>query len=289
MNQRQNCIGIVGSITLDDIKVTDRQYRKMGGVITYAGLTYRRHGLSVLGVSNLAGQDSGIKSKLVEFGIEILSGKSKQTTHFVNNQDGPRRDQMMIQAARKIEFKQIQQIIGVVDGLHLGPLHPLDIDPQTYLMLKNSNQKIFLDVQGLTRKIVDRQICTAVSEHLASGLQTAHIIKANGRENRAILDFYRINLAEFMHRFKIEEYVVTLGINGGFVQTCLGDKIDYKAAASGAVEDPTGAGDVFFAAYIVNRFFKQMQIRDACQSAAKIAARQIAGNYIPFSQLYPDN
>ncbi len=288
MNQRQNYIGIVGSITMDDIELTDRHYRKVGGVVAYAGLTYRRHGLSVLGISNLARQDSRIKSKLAAHGIEIICGKSKQTTHFVNRQNGPRRNQMMTQTARKIEFKQIQPIIGVVDGLHLGPLHPLDIDPQTYLMLKNSNQKIFLDVQGLIRKIVDRQVCTAVSKHLASGLRTAHIIKANGRENQAMLDFYQLNLSEFMHRFKIEEYVVTLGSNGGFVLTGLGDKIDYNAAASSAVEDPTGAGDVFFAAYIVNRFFEQIQIREACQSAAKVAARQVAGTYIPFSQLNPD-
>jgi hypothetical protein len=288
MNQLQNCIGIVGSITMDDIELTDRHYRKVGGVITYAGLTYRRHGLSVLGVSNLARQDSKIKSKLAAHGIKIICGKSKQTTHFVNRQNGPRRDQMMTQTARKIEFKQIQQIIGVVDGLHLGPLHPLDIDPVAYSMLKNTNQKIFLDVQGLTRRIADRQVHRGISIHLAAGLQVANIIKANEREHRTMLDFYQLNLSEFMRRFKIEEYVVTLGINGGFVQTCFGDRIDYNAAASGAVEDPTGAGDVFFAAYIVNRFFNQMQIRNACQSAARVAARQVAGNYIPFSQLNPD-
>ena len=78
---------------------------------------------------------------------------------------------MVTQKARKIEFKQIQSIIGVVDGLHLGPLHPLD--------------------------------------------------------------------TEFMHRFKIEEYVVTLGNMGGFVQTRIGDKINFDAAASEAVRDPT--------------------------------------------------
>jgi sugar/nucleoside kinase (ribokinase family) len=44
--------------------------------------------------------------------------------------------------------------------------------------------------------------------------------------------------------------------------------------------DPTGAGDVFLAAYIVSRFVNQKDIPDACIYAAKIAARQVAGKYI---------
>ena len=163
MKKRQNCIGIVGSTTIDDVVLTNRRYRKLGGVISYAGLTYRRYGIPVLAISNLARQDFGIKSKLAAHGIEILGVKSKQTTHFVNSQDGQRRHQMIMQKARKIDFKQIQPIMGNVDGLHLGPLHPLDIDPQAYSMLKSSNQQIFLDVQGLTRRIVDGQVHQAVA------------------------------------------------------------------------------------------------------------------------------
>jgi sugar/nucleoside kinase (ribokinase family) len=253
----------------------------------YAGLTYRRWGAPVLAVSNLARQDSKIKPKLAAYGIELLSGKSMQTTHFVNRHQGSHCHQMMTQTARTIDVKQIQPIVDVVDGLHLGPLHPLDIDPQAYSMLRNSNQKIFLDVQGLTRRVVHRQVLRGVSSHLAAGLQTAHIIKANGGECQAILDFYQLNLSEFVQSFHIDEFVVTLGGGGGFVQTRKGDKIDYDAVSFGMNGDPTGAGDVFFAAYIYNRFVNQVQICEACRSAARIAARQVAGTYISYRQLNP--
>ncbi len=288
MNHRQNRIGIVGSTTIDIIQLADRQYRKIGGVISYAGLTYRRHGISVLAVSNLARQDSWIETKLKASGIEFLSGESKHTTRFVNCHRGARCHQLMTQKARSIRAKQIRPIVDDVDCLHMGPLHPLDIEPQAYSMLKNSNRKIFLDVQGLTRRIVHRQVYPGVSIHLAAGLQSADIVKANGLEHRAVLDFYHLKLTEIMDRFNIEEFVVTLGKNGGFVQTGNGDTINYDAASAGAGGDPTGAGDVFFAAYIANRFFERMKIRDACQSAARLAARQVAGNYITCRQLNPE-
>ena len=88
-----------------------------------------------------------------------------------------------------------------------------------------------------------------------------------------------------MQQFKIEQSVVTLGAKGGFVQTSGGDKIRYDSGRLEAQGDPTGAGDVFFAAYLVNHVFNRMKILDACQSAARIAARQIEGNFIPHHQL----
>jgi hypothetical protein len=285
MKQHLKRIGIVGSATLDDIRIADRRYHKIGGVIPYAGLTYRYCGLSVIAVINLASRDSNIKSKLEAHGIETLSGKSRYTTHFINSQNGARRHQRLLQSARKIEFGQILPIMDTVEGLHLGPLHPLDIDPRVYLMIKYSAPKKFLDVQGLTRRIAGQQVQLEVSPHLAAGLQSAHIVKANGHEHRAMLSFYRLNPREFMHRFNIEEYVVTLGDKGGFVQTRMGEKISYNAASPLAGGDPTGAGDVFFAAYIANRFSKTLPVRDACRAAARLAARQVAGKFLTRAQL----
>ena len=88
-----------------------------------------------------------------------------------------------------------------------------------------------------------------------------------------------------MTRFKIEESVVTLGKNGGFVHTRNGETFQYAAAPVNSAFDPTGAGDVFFAAYIVSRFSDRMHIPEACRYAARIAARQVEGNYITINRL----
>jgi sugar/nucleoside kinase (ribokinase family) len=49
--------------------------------------------------------------------------------------------------------------------------------------------------------------------------------------------------------------------------------------------DPTGAGDIFFAAYVVGRFMKKMDISNACAYATELTALQISGNYITEDRL----
>ena len=147
--------------------------------------------------------------------------------------------------------------------------------------MQNSNLKICLDLQGYTRKVKNEKVYRCISDQVNAGLVLADIIKANEFEYKAILAFFRITLAELMQRFKIEECVITLGRKGGFVQNCRGELFHYDAAVAETPLDPTGTGDVFFAAYIVSRFADNKNIPDACVYAAEIAARQVEGNYIP--------
>ncbi len=276
---------MVGSTTIDKIVAGDQNYFKLGGVTTYAGITYRRHGIPALIVSNLAERHFEIIKNLKAEKVEIFNAASDQTTHFVNYIQGDRRYQELLQQACPITAEQIQAMIHRVDGLHLGPLHPLDIDPAALNLLRKSNLPIFLDVQGYTRMVQNKKVYPCVSGHLAAGLMPAHIIKANGIEHQAMLDFYQMNLSELMLRFQIAESVVTLGENGGFVRTQSGKAFKYAAAPANSAVDSTGAGDVFFAAYIVSRFSYQMNIPDACRYAARIAAQQVEGKYITANQL----
>ena len=120
---------------------------------------------------------------------------------------------------------------------------------------------------------------------MAAGLTLAHIAKANETECNAILAFFQMTLAELMRHFKIEEFVVTLGDKGGFVQKQSGETFHYDAAMIKKPVDPTGSGDVFLAAYIVSRFVDKKDIPDACIYAAEIAAQQVEGKYITIDQL----
>jgi sugar/nucleoside kinase (ribokinase family) len=278
-------IGIVGSTTIDKIVARDQSYLKLGGVTTYAGITYRRHGIPALIVSNLAKRDFKVVKNLKAEKIDVFNAASNQTTHFVNYIQGDKRNQELLQQAGPINADQIQAMIHRIDGLHLGPLHPLDIDPGALALLRKSNLPIFLDVQGYTRMVRNKTVYPSVSGHLAAGLMSAQIIKAIGFEQQSILDFYQMNLTELMARFKIEESVITLGKNGGFVRTQSGKTFKYTANPVNSPVDSTGAGDVFFAAYIVSRFPNQMHIPDACRYAARIAAKQVEGKYITINQL----
>ena len=278
-------IGVVGSTTIDKIVTGDESGLKLGGVTTYAGITYCRQGIPAVIASNVAHQDRLILNALKTEKIDVFRGATDRTTHFVNYTQGHRRRQEIPQRASPIFFDQIQSILDRVDGLHLGPLHPHDIDPAAFSLLHQSDLPIFLDVQGFTRVVKNRYVYPSVSDHLTAALGTAQVIKANEDEYHAILEFYHLNLLEIMMRFKIDESLVTLGENGGFVQTRDGKIFKYAADYVGTPDDSTGAGDVFFAVYISNRYSKQMQISDACRNAARIAARQVEGNFISLEKL----
>jgi sugar/nucleoside kinase (ribokinase family) len=280
MNLLKNGIGIVGSTTIDKIIAEDHSFLKLGGVTTYAGITYRRHGIPVFIISNIAEQDLEVMAKLRAEDILVFSTKSDLSTYFVNYNRGDIRYQELLQQAGSIKIGQIQSIIDRVDGLHLGPLHPLDIEMGVLRSLHDSNLKIFLDVQGYTRMVKNKKVYRSVSVQMTAGLTLARIVKANEAEYHAILAFYQMTLAELMHCFKIEEFVVTLGDKGGFVQKQNGETFHYDAALVKTPVDSTGAGDVFLAAYVVSRFVDKIDIPDACMYAAKIAARQVEGKYI---------
>ena len=88
-----------------------------------------------------------------------------------------------------------------------------------------------------------------------------------------------------MKSFDIEESVITLGPDGGWVESIAGGKTDFSAEKVEAAVDPTGAGDVFFAAYLASRLFNNQNIADACRNAARLAGRQVAGRHITHDRL----
>jgi sugar/nucleoside kinase (ribokinase family) len=54
----------------------------------------------------------------------------------------------------------------------------------------------------------------------------------------------------------------------------------YGAGPATALRDPTGAGDVFLAAYLICRLRDNAPIPVALGYAAGLAAKQVAGTYI---------
>jgi sugar/nucleoside kinase (ribokinase family) len=59
----------------------------------------------------------------------------------------------------------------------------------------------------------------------------------------------------------------------------------YDAKKIHGPADPTGAGDIFLAAYVVGRILHNKNIAEACVSAAKLSARQLEGKHITGNEL----
>lgn len=285
MNPLKKGIGILGSTTIDRIIAENSHHQKIGGVTTYAGITYRRHGIPVFIASNMAENDLKYLDKLTAKNIVVFRLNSDHSTTILNRYKGDQRYMEILHQASSIEFSQIQSILEKVDCLHLGPLHPYDIEAGALNSLRTSGRMVILDVQGYTRMIRNRKVFQRVCSLMPTALELAHVAKANESEAKAILDFFGLTLGELMNRFEIEEFVVTLGKKGGFVQTSNGDIFHYDAKKIHGPADPTGAGDVFLAAYVVGRILLNKNISEACASAAKLSARQLEGKYITSNKL----
>jgi sugar/nucleoside kinase (ribokinase family) len=119
-----------------------------------------------------------------------------------------------------------------------------------------------------------------VSKHLSSVLKICRVAKANESELEAILRYFKMDLGKLLTTYGVEEFIVTKGRQGGYARDHSGCEYPYNAVKIQTMQDPTGAGDVFFAAYTLGRFHKNLNIAGACSFAAKLAANQISGRYI---------
>jgi len=274
-------IAVIGSTTIDKIVRRNFSRFKIGSVTTYSGMAYSRHGIKTWVVTNIANRDREIINRLQKESIVVCKGPTEFTTCFKNMiDDEDNRSQNIFHLAASINRDQVVEILKYVDFLHLGPLYPADIDVRAIESIDRLKHFVILDVQGFVRTVKNKIVYPAVSEHLPAAMRACQIVKANRQEYETLIDFFRTDLLELMRQFSIEEFVVTSGHKGGFVQTITGEEIPFSAAGVTSNEDPTGAGDIFLAAYVIGRFLDQRSIADACKYAATLAALQIEGNYI---------
>ncbi len=278
-------IAVIGSTTIDKNIYDNKNHLKIGGVTTYSGIAYRRHGIVTRIVTNVAEQDLPILDKLDHEQITIQNGTTTHTTQFINIFSGDQRRQKLPTTASPIKAYQIKEILDATGCVHLGPLHPMDIESDCINLIEEAKLPVFLDVQGYTRRIEDAEVYTGVANQIKASLKISRIVKANDSEFESVLQYFDTDLANLLARYNIEEFIVTQGRKGGFVIDNKNSEVRFRAVPVQSSGDPTGAGDIFFAAYVIGRFMKKMDISNACAYAAELTALQISGNYITEDRL----
>ncbi len=276
---------VIGSVAIDRNVCADRTFFKIGGVATYAGLTYRLHGLPTRIACNVAPADAAILAPLRKAGIQVQNGRTPTTTRFVNRIDGIRRAQEMPSIASPIRSRLVAAALKQVGLIHLGPLHPGDIAPEVFSRLDRADAPVALDIQGLVRGCDRTRIVPAVSDHLAAALQAADLVKSDLNELDLVLDAYGAGVDAVMERFDIAEWVVTSASKGGCIHLRGGRRLVYTPVPVDEPVDPTGAGDVFFAAYTAARLHLRRTPAAAGRHAARLSSEHVAGRYLPAEAL----
>jgi len=271
---------IVGSVTIDRIIENRSITERLGGVVTYGGLTFQRLGVATSVVTNVADPHRPLLDILSDEGLAVHAGKSPGTTRFVNESRGDFREQLMPETAGPISADQVRPLLEQVRHVHAGPLHSDDIDARAVALMGESKKLVSLDVQGYLRINENGRVVPGVSAGLEGALGAAHIIKADEGELALMLDHFRESLPGFLRRFRIDEAVITRGSRGASVWTRAGDGVHFGAEAVRRPVSTVGAGDVFFAAYLAAHLYRGLDIDLAAGFAAGVAARQVAGKHI---------
>lgn len=278
-------VAVIGATTIDRNISASGSVSRIGGVTTYAGLTYRRLGLSTRVVTRVAASDLPLLARLSAAGIRIDVQASDVTTRFVNRTLGGIRTQEMPFSAAPIRSVQVRPVLDAVDWIHLGPLHPADIETDVFHLLRAWPGPVLLDLQGLVRRIGSKGTEAGVCDALPAAMASADIVKADPDEIATVLAALGGDLAGMMAGFDIREVVVTEGERGGEVFERGGRKHAYPPAPVVRAGDPTGAGDVFLAAYAAARLVDGLDLAPACARAARTAACHVAGRHLPREML----
>jgi sugar/nucleoside kinase (ribokinase family) len=227
---------LLGHVTVDRL---DEKRVAMGGTATYAALTARNMGARV-GVHTSAGYEPGL--------IDILRGAlvaripAEYTTCFVNDYTSGAREQHIESIADKLTYEQILPEWRNPPVVHLGPLcQELD----TSIVEKFPRSLIGVTPQGWMRAWDETGLVRAVEwADAARVLRKAAVVVISEDD---VAD--KSVIAEWASKARM--LVVTLGERGCDVYRQGGGEPFHSPAFKPATEvDPTGAGDVFAAAFL---------------------------------------
>ncbi|MDJ0947416.1 MAG: PfkB family carbohydrate kinase [Alphaproteobacteria bacterium] len=263
-------------MTKDQVIHDGTRRRQIGGVVWYAGTTLAKLGVETRIVTRIASKDRQLCKALEAAGVETRVELSAQTTTFVNEYTTEARDgrtQRVLAMADPIQASALEEALIDADLVYLGPLHPADLSEEalSFVRRKRESFSLALDVQGFTRVVHDECVLPQLDGRLPSLLAACDAIMANEDEACLITGLSRASNAvgDLAHRHRSSDVVVTCGAKGAYVAQK--EEIHFVDSNNIVGSDPTGAGDVFFAAYLAHRI-NNVSTAEAAERARDLTA-----------------
>lgn len=251
---------VIGHITKD---LTPEGYT-IGGTATYAALTAHNLGLSVGIVTSF---DPGFEPNSLPADVAIAQIPASETTTFQNIYHNGRREQFIHGLAARIDPIAVPAAWRKSPIIHLGPL--VNEVPSEILSIFDRRSLIGVTPQGWMRQWDESGHVTPRRWHEAEEvLRRANVLVFSEEDVAHMRDeIDRLaDLAQIM--------VVTQGPAGATVYLA-GDSTHHPAFEATEV-DPTGAGDVFAAAFLI-RLRETDDPHEAAHFANAVASLSIEG------------
>jgi len=286
---------VVGSVALDRLERDGRVEHRLGGVVTYGGLTAAQLGCAVTAWSAMPPRWAEVaRARLLP--VALCATAAEEPTRFVNRErPGSEREQRCPSQARPLCWAD--RPFGdheSWDWVHLGPLHAADLDAGLATPLRARCRMSSLDLQGYTRSVdANHAIVAHIPADLAARLTGLDWVKASEGEWALASAALRVSPAEALQRFAWRGLLVTSGERGGVLYTDAG-AMPWLAAPAEVIALETGAGDVFITSFLARmmelgetdgRSPGSTACREALTHAAEIAARHVSGRWLDLEAL----
>lgn len=254
-----------------------------GGAVFYQARAFAaiEHAADVQVVTRCAPDDRDLLVPPLEaYGLPVAWRPARETQSFRFHYEGERRVMEIDALGDPWTPDDIEgwvaQAIGDTEWILLGALTRADFPQETLAALRREGRLLLVDAQGLVRRGTLGALVRDGEVPLESWT-AVRAVKLNENEARILVGSTEPG---DLRRLCVPEVVLTLGSGGAMVVTA--DRAQHVAAnAIDEPVDPTGAGDTFWASYLVSRSEGADPIEAARHAsettAAILAARTPAG------------
>jgi len=272
MTRRPPIVVVLGSLSRDLDLAAPALPPRPGGTVVYAARALARLGVAVRVVTRVAPADADtLVAPLHAAGVAVAWRPSRATTTYANDYRPTVERHELRAASDPLAADDVPAAWRDADVVQLGPLHHDDLRPGVAAGMRGLRG---LDLQGLVRGPGGS---AAVVPELDAHLAGLDVVQASVHElpiaaGDATADAFR-------RRHGIGELVVTRGARGAIIVGAAGTT-EIAAVPVEDARNPTGAGDVFFAVYLLARRLGH-ELAAAGALAARAAAAHVRDGVLP--------
>jgi sugar/nucleoside kinase (ribokinase family) len=258
-----SAIAVIGHVTRD--VVADAPPRP-GGAVFYSGRALARIGADAHVAASCKAEDWAVLvPHLDRFTLPVRWYESPTTASYSFHYEGDRRIMRQDAVGEPWSAEQAVEAVGDARWIHVGALVRTDFPEETLAALAREGRRLLVDAQGLVRTADLGPLRT--DAEIGNALRHVHILKLNDEEAETL-----VGTAEpkALAELGVPEVILTLGSHGAYVVA--GDEIaEVPAREIAHPVDPTGAGDIFSAAYLTARASGHDPVAAAREATSTVA------------------
>lgn len=268
---------VIGHVARDINTIGDVEHAPSpGGAAYYSTMVYRALGLRAAVVTRVAERDRHLLRELEDSGVEVLNLPSEATTTFRNHYPSAADPDLRLQ---RVDARAGTIPVAALPDLRariwqIGPLTADDVELAMIGHCAARGGLVALDVQGLTREVIDGEVRPAEPAARLDDLRALDVLKADDEE---ILTYTGVPaVAAAVARVRqagAHEVLITRASAGATIYGPSG-ALAIAAVPPRRMRDATGCGDTFLAAYMARRLTSD-DLRDCGEFAAAAASINI--------------